>query len=162
MPCSLRIVTLALLVLSPTLALTQEKPESKPGELKAKDLVGTYKIVESQKDGTKSPREKFDGTTVRFTEDAIVATDREKNDVYSASYKLDASKSPAVIVMTSTLPNSKGAVANGLIERDGDTLRLIYTLPKELGGEDAPSPPRDFKTKKGQILSVMEKVKDPQ
>jgi uncharacterized protein (TIGR03067 family) len=162
MSCSRRILTIALLALCPALGLSQERPEAKPAELKAKDLVGTYKIVESHKDGAKSPKETFDGTVVRFTDDSIVATDKEKKEVYSASYKLDASKSPAVIVMTSTLPNAKGAVANGLIERDGDTLRLIYTLPKELGGEDAPSPPKDFKTVKGQILSVMQKVKEPE
>jgi uncharacterized protein (TIGR03067 family) len=158
---SLRFVMVALLALCPAVALTQEKPDGK-AELKAKDLAGTWKIVESHKDGVKSPKEHFEGTIVRFTEDAIVATDKEKKDVYSASYKLDTSKSPAVIVMTSTLPDNKGAVANGLIEREGDTLRLIYTLPKELGGEDAPTPPKDFKTKKGQILSVMQKRTEPE
>ena len=157
-----RFVMVALLALSPAVALTQEKPDGKKAELKAKDLVGTYKLVEAHKDGMKSPKERVDASIVRFTEDTIVATDKEKKDVFSATYKLDTSKSPTVIVMTSTLPDYKGAVANGLIEREGDTLRLIYTLPKELGGEDAPTPPKDFKTKKGQILSVLEKITDPE
>lgn len=151
-----------LCVLVPAVAWTEDgAPDARKTALTAEDLVGSYRIVEAQKHGLKTPKEKIDGMIVRFTEDTIVGTDKDKQDVYSASFKLDTSKSPAVIVMTSTLPNSKGTVAHGLVEQDGETVRLIYTLPKELGGGDAPAPPRDFTCKKGQVLTVIRKISEP-
>jgi len=115
------------------------------------DLIGAYTIVSGEKYGEKEPAGRIEGTTVRFAEDAIVVLDKEKKEVYAQTYKIDAASTPWKIVMTSKITPYKGAgesVAKGLIEKDGDTVRLIYALP---GGET----PTEFKTKDKQLMFVM-------
>src|SRR5436305_2174801 len=102
-------------------------------------LVGTYAIVAGEKGGRPEADERIKGTTVRITADRIVVTDSNTKETFAATYKVDTGKKPWAITMTSTLPPSKGETARGLIERNGDTVRLIYALP---GGEA----PTRFKT----------------
>ena len=52
--------------------------------------------------------------------------------------------------MTSTLAPVKGEVAHGLIEKDGDTVKLIYAIR---GG----AAPDDFTTEENQLMFVMKK-----
>ena len=127
-------------------AIAADKLES------SRDLVGGYTIVSGEKYGEKEPAERIKGATVRITEDRIVVTDKDKTEVYGSEYKLDAGKSPARITMTSKLAPSEDKVAKGLIEKDGDTVRLIYALP----GGDMPT---DFKTKDKQLMFVMKNMK---
>ena len=127
-------------------ALAAEKLDS------AKDLVGAYEIVSGEKFGEKEPAERIKGAMVRFTEDRVVVVDKDKTEVYGAAFKLDASKSPAKITMTSKLAPAEDKVARGLIEKDGETVRLIYALP---GGDT----PTDFKTKDKQLMFVLKYLK---
>jgi hypothetical protein len=53
--------------------------------------------------------------------------------------------------MTSMLAPTKGETVKGLIEKDGEQLRLIYALP---GG----AMPKEFKTQEKQLLFVMKPV----
>ena len=122
------------------------------GSLLPKDLVGTYTMASSENSGRPVPKERIDGVLVRFTETSIIATDTDKKEVYAASYQLTSAENPAKITMTSTLEASKGVEASGLIERNGDTVRLIYRLPD--GKED----PTEFKTRQGQIMVVLKRV----
>jgi hypothetical protein len=46
---------------------------------------------------------------------------------------------------------SKGDKAPGLIQKSGDTVKLIYALPDG-------KPPTEFKTEEGQQLFVLKKV----
>jgi uncharacterized protein (TIGR03067 family) len=117
-----------------------------------KQLEGAYKIVSSEKSGEATPQDKIDGTTVVFTSDKIVATDRDKKEVYSATYKIDATQTPAVISMVSTMPEAKGVTAKGLIEVGKDKVRLIYTLP------DGKIMPTEFKTVDGQVMVTLERM----
>ena len=71
---------------------------------------------------------------------------------FGATYTLDTSKSPWVIHMTSTAP-TEGQKADGLIEKKGNEIRLIYALP----GRGA-SAPTEFKTQKGQQMFVLKPV----
>ena len=115
------------------------------------DLIGGYTIVSGEKYGEKEPTERIEGTTVRFAEDAIIVLDKEKKEVYAQTYKIDTATTPWTIVMKSKITPYKGAedqVARGLIEKNGDTVRLIYAIP---GGEM----PTEFKTKPKQIMFVM-------
>jgi uncharacterized protein (TIGR03067 family) len=114
-------------------------------------LEGTYKITASEKNGEPTPAEKIDGVIVVFTSDKIVATDRDKKEVYSATYKIDATQLPAVISMVSTMPEAKGVTAKGLIEVGKDKVRLIYTLP------DGKIMPTEFKTVDGQVMVTLER-----
>lgn len=118
----------------------------------AADLVGGYTVVSGEKYGQEEPEDRVKGTIVRFTEDRVVVTDKDKTEVYGSEYTLDTSKKPYKITLTSKLAPSEGQVSKGLIEKDGDTVRLIYALP---GGDE----PTSFKTKAKQLMFVMKNEK---
>ena len=118
----------------------------------AAELVGGYTVVSGEKYGQKEPEDRVKGTIVRFTEDRVVVTDKDKSEVYGSEYTLDTSKKPYKITLTSKLAPSAGQVSKGLIEKDGDTVRLIYALP---GGDE----PTSFKTKDKQLMFVMKNEK---
>jgi len=120
-------------------------------QLAPSDLVGAYTVVSGEEFGHKVPDERVAGTTVRFTEDRVVVFDKDQKEVYGATYTLDSGQSPCRITMTSKLGQPEEAVALGLIEKEGDTLRLIYALP---GGDE----PTEFKTKERQLLFEMNKT----
>ncbi len=118
-------------------------------ELKATDLIGNYSIIAGEKFGQPESQERLKGSGVRFSERSVVVSDPDKNETYAADFVLDCSVTPCRITMTATKPNS-GEVAHGLIERSGDTVRLIYSLP----GEEKPT---SFTTAGKQLMFVMEK-----
>jgi uncharacterized protein (TIGR03067 family) len=117
--------------------------------LRPADLVGGYTIVSGEKYGKPEPPERVAGTIVRFTERDVKVVDKDSRELYVADYTLDATKAPCAIALTATVGPSSGDVAQGLIEKTGDTIRLIYALP---GG----AAPTDFHTKEKQLLFVME------
>jgi uncharacterized protein (TIGR03067 family) len=114
-------------------------------------LVGRYVITGGEKEGTKEPDERIKGTTVTFTKETVVVADKDKKEIYSASYKLNATTNPCDITMTSRVDSSAGEIARGLIKKQGDTVQLIYALPT---GEI----PAAFKTKEKQLMFVMKKT----
>lgn len=140
----------------PSFAADDDKPKDKHAKNDSHapaDLIGGYTIVAGEKFGEKEPEERIKGTTVRFAEDAIVVLDKDKKEVYAQTYKIDSSKKPWTIMMKSKITpytdhKSKETVAKGLIEKDGDTVKLIYALP---GGET----PTEFKTKEKQLMFVL-------
>ena len=146
-------LALASLFALGSLALASTFADDKPNKSGAPaDLIGGYTIVSGEKYGIAEPAERIEGTTVRFAEDAIIVLDKEKKEVYAQTYKIDASGTPWKITMKSKITpyseKSEEAVAKGLIEKDGDTVKLIYALP---GGET----PTEFKTKDKQLMFVM-------
>jgi len=123
--------------------------ENKTTDKNALALTGDYLIVSGEKYGQKEPDDRIVGTLVHFTDDRIFVEDRDhKSTPYIADYTLDTSKTPCVITMTKLLEPNKGETVRGLVERDGDQLRLIYALP---GGDM----PKEFKTKDKQLMFVM-------
>lgn len=114
------------------------------------DLVGHYVIVAGERFGMKEPEARIRGTTVTFTKDTVVVADKDKKELYTATYKLNATTNPCDITMTSRVESSAGEIARGLIQKEGDRLRLIYALPT---GEI----PSTFKTKEKQLMFVMKK-----
>jgi len=128
------------------LALQAVGSSEKSGtKLSPAELAGGYTIVSGEKFGLKEPEDRIKGSTVRFTDDRVVVTDKDKKEVYGASYTLEPGDKACRIVMTSKLADKEGEVAHGLIEKNGDTVRLIYALP---GGEE----PTEFKTKDKQLM----------
>jgi uncharacterized protein (TIGR03067 family) len=122
----------------------------------AESLVGGYVITAGEKYGVKEPEERIKGTTVTITKDKIIVADKDKKEIYQASYTLETTTIPSQITMTSRAKDSAGEIARGLIQRDKDDttiLRLIYALPT---GEI----PREFKTKEKQLMFVMKQEKD--
>ncbi|MCA1686565.1 MAG: TIGR03067 domain-containing protein [Planctomycetia bacterium] len=133
-------------------ALTMAGAGGAYGAEGAADLVGGYMIVSGEMAGVPEREERIKGSVVRFSEDRVVVVDKQSKELFGASYKLDTARTPWRITMTSKLSGNEGQVAQGLIEKDGDTVRLIYALP---GGQ----PPTDFKTKEKQLMFVMKPVK---
>jgi uncharacterized protein (TIGR03067 family) len=118
-----------------------------------KSLAGRYTITSGEKEGTKEPEERIKGTTVTFTEETVIVADKDKKEIYSASYKLDTTTTPPQITMTSKVEGSAGETARGLIQQDkddDDVVRLVYALPT---GEI----PSEFKTKEKQLMFVMKR-----
>ncbi len=146
-------VGLGLMILGSSLAIAQEPGATSTGAGKActpEELVGRYAIISGERDGVKEPEERIKDTVVTFTKDKVVVVDKDKKERYSASYKLDSTKNPSTIVMTSKVEGSAGEIARGLIKKEGDTLHLIYALPT---GEI----PAGFKTREKQLMFVMKK-----
>jgi uncharacterized protein (TIGR03067 family) len=121
----------------------QDRPGEKPG---APKLEGTYTIVSGEEGGEPIPEPRIQGSVVKFAADKITATDKDKKEFFAATYKVDTSKTPYRIKMKSTTP--KEAETTGLIEKKGETVRIIYALP---GGEE----PTEFKTKEKQQMFVL-------
>ena len=130
---------------------TGVRSDDKKTDMTAEKLVGTYQIVKGEEYGGKPPKEDVTKVTVKFTKDRITAFDGNNKELYVQTYKLDPSKKPMGIMMTNVKP-SEGMKAKGLIEVEGDTLKLIYALP---GGEM----PTEFKTKAKQLMFEMTKKK---
>ena len=112
------------------------------------DLIGTYTLVSGERDGRALPPERIQHTTVKFTEREVTVANKDRGDIYVASYALDESSDPCAVTMTATRAPDSGDVVLGLIDRRGDIVRLIYALP----GRGAPT---EFKTKPGELLFVM-------
>lgn len=120
------------------------------------ELKGGYTIVKGERDGEPIPAERIKGAIIRFKGDETIGTDKDKKEIYVAKYKLDTSKEPWKISMTTVErkkadgtpkedPKSKDGEhpsTVGLIKKEGDTIVIIYALP---GGKE----PTEFKTKKG-------------
>jgi uncharacterized protein (TIGR03067 family) len=146
-------IGLGLMILATSTAMVQEAGSKSAVSDKActpEDLVGRYVIVSGERDGAKEPEERIKGTVVVFTKQSVVVADKDKKELYSATYKLDSKKSPSDIILTSKVEASAGEQARGLIRKEGDTLQLIYALPT---GEI----PTEFKTKEKQLMFVMKR-----
>jgi len=145
------LTALTAVLLAGVWAAADEKKEK--GKDKAPSLAGEYVIVSGERAGRKEPPERIKGTLVRFTDSAVAVFDMSKRQTYGASYKLDMGKKPWTITMTAATGRNKGEVARGLIEKQGDTVRLIYALP---GGEL----PTGFATKDKQLMFTMKTLKE--
>jgi uncharacterized protein (TIGR03067 family) len=146
----LKTLGLAALLLLAAPVLSEE--QSKSGREAVEQLLGSYTIVSGERFGEPEQPERIQGTLVYFTRNEIRVTDKDSKELYVATYKVDPTKKPWAITMTSTVAPVKGEVVKGLIEKEGDTIRLIYALPR---GET----PKNFKTKERQLLFVMKSLK---
>jgi uncharacterized protein (TIGR03067 family) len=140
------------LLMSLAAAQQTESPPSKAEKTcTPESLQGRYVIVSGEKEGAKEPEERLKGMTVAFTKNSVVVADSEKHEIYSASYELNPTSNPCDITMTSRVESFAGQIARGLIQKEGDIVRLIYALPE---GEI----PTGFKTKEKQLMFVMKKA----
>lgn len=116
------------------------------------ELIGAYEIVAGERGGEKISPERLEGVKVRIGANTITTVDKDKKEVYAATYELDTSQKPWRIMMTATRPPSdgKGDKAAGLIQMEGDTIKLIYALP---GGKA----PTEFKTGEKQQMFVLKR-----
>jgi uncharacterized protein (TIGR03067 family) len=119
---------------------------------KKASLAGTYTILSGERDGNAIPPAEIEGATVVVTPTKIMGTDKDKKEFFSATYTLDATKTPAAIAMTSSMPDKGGKMkeisTTGLVKWDMDKVTIVYALPD---GDT----PTEFKAGKGQHLFVM-------
>ena len=118
-------------------------------------LDGTYTIVSGEHGGKALPKEHFEGGIVKFTDKAIMGTDKDKKEFFAATYTVDTSKTPWEVTMTSKgkEKDAKEEKTTGLMKADGETVTIIYALP---GGKT----PTEFKTGENQNLFVLKRVAD--
>lgn len=130
-----------------------------------KQLVGDYRIVSGENGGEQVLPERLDDVTVRFTEKTVTTYDGERNERFSAVYRLDTQQRPWRIKMTSAPrgaaagapPNGAApasTTSDGLIELAEGRVKVIYALP---GG----TAPKSFQTGERQQLFVLERLPDP-
>lgn len=150
-------VTLAIIALASACFVTagaasplpvpdDKKPSEKTA---AAPLEGGYTIVSGEKDGKAIPPERLKGCVVLFTAEKVVGTDKDKKELFAASYVLDTTHTPWIIKMKSTTPKEEEAI--GLIKKEGDSITLIYSLP------GAPAPV-EFRTRDKQHLFVLKSL----
>ena len=63
---------------------------------------------ERRDQGTRGTDQRNNG---HFTKETVVVADKDKKEIYSASYKLNATTNPCDITMTSRVESSAGEIA---------------------------------------------------
>lgn len=132
----------------------QAEDPTKDSKAHTEQLVGMYEIISGEKEGKEIDSARLKDVRVQIAANAITTYDKDKKEVYAASYELDTSHKPWRLSMTATLTpvDGKGTKAEGLIEKDDDgTVKLIYALP---GGEA----PTEFRAQEKQQLFVLKRL----
>lgn len=135
----------------------QDPADDPKGDPVPENLLGSYEIVSGEHEGTAVPADRIEGSRVRITAESIVTTGSDGKDIYVAKFNLATGSTPWKIAMTATgtPEGGRGEEADGIIEVDGDTVRIAYA-PE--GGVT----PTEFKTvaDSGQNLFVLERVEE--
>jgi uncharacterized protein (TIGR03067 family) len=106
----------------------------------AAKLTGTWKYVSAEKSGEKVDAARLKDGTVIITKETITL----KGDAtFVMKYVLDPAQKPVTIKLTMTeSPFGAGATAEGILELNGDELRLCYA-------QTGAAAPKKFETKEG-------------
>jgi len=143
-------------------------PEKVVSEKEAiEQLVGSYRIVSGEKSGEQILPERLADVTVRITEKTITTYDGDRQQRFSATYRLDTAQRPWRVRMIPVVAANKAGASqaapaatpntspsDGLIEVTEKGAKLVYALPT---GEM----PRSFKAAARQQLFILERLKDP-
>jgi uncharacterized protein (TIGR03067 family) len=109
-------------------------------------LVGTWKLVAGVKDGQKMGEEDLKKFQVILTKDQL--TLKADDATFEMKYDLDAKKKPIAIKLEITKgPIGEGSKADGIIELNGDDLKLCYA---SMGGDA----PKTFEAKEGSKVHL--------
>lgn len=113
-------------------------------------LVGDYHIISGERAGTPIDQKELDAV-ITIRDQTITAYDKEHNKTFAATYTLDMKQTPWRITMISTKAPESGVISKGLIEAEGDRIKLIYALPNG-------PPPTDFNAGERQQMFVLVKT----
>jgi uncharacterized protein (TIGR03067 family) len=130
------------------------RAEEKEKKFDPEKLVGKWEFVSGEKEGTEVKGDGLKGK-VEITKDTLtIKGGEEGKDVFPMNYTLDTKKDPITIVLKGTDGPVKDQTVKGIIELDGDKLKLCYALPDE-------DFPKGFKTKEGSKTHsfVLKRVK---
>ncbi len=112
----------------------------------AEKILGKWTYTAGKKSGADSNLELIQKGTVTITKETITLQDEMNKFVIK--YKIDASKSPAVIEMEITeSPFGAGMRAVGIIAMDGEVLKICYNSMGE-------TPPKQFESKEGESTNM--------
>lgn len=146
----MRLASFAVLALALSAAAQTPPPPAAPAAAKPTqpDLAfdGRYVIVTGERDGRPIPDERVVGKTVRIEKDRIVGVDAAGKEFLDVTFSVDATRAPALLKMKSVLPVA--GETTGLIEKTGDTVRLIYAAPGS-------PPPTAFRTQPMQFMFAL-------
>ena len=117
------------------------------------DLTGEYRIVGGERNGAPIDQTELTDTAIYITDKTIIAYDKERKEMFAATYTIDTKQTPWQITMISTKSPDVGTVAKGLIKAEQDKVKLVYALPNG-------QPPTDFKA--GQEQQMFDMVKASQ
>lgn len=122
----------------------------------APKIEGNYVIVGGVKDGKKANTE-TDKKQTAVVINAKTFVLGEKGKGFVMSYKLDASATPAKVDMVileapEVFADAKGSKAYGIVAAKGDTLKLAYSLDKDMR-------PTDFSGKSGFAFEMKKAAK---
>jgi uncharacterized protein (TIGR03067 family) len=116
----------------------EEKKEKKP------DSDGTWNITSVEVGGNKIPDEMLKANPWKITMTGDKWTLKMGDTVSSGTSKVDASKKPMEIDVTTTEGPEKGSTIIGIVEIKGDTMRACWDTkgkvrPKEFSTKDQPT-----------------------
>ena len=111
-------------------------------------LDGQHQIISGERDGKALTENDIKGCTFRFTGDKVVGATKDNTEFLNGTYALNCDKSPCMITIKLAQGSDKGKELHGLVERTGDTIRIIYAGP---GAPD----PTEFKTKQNQAMYTL-------
>jgi uncharacterized protein (TIGR03067 family) len=142
--------TVAVLALAACGATADDRKLTQP--VMKQSLEGSYTILSGEREGKPIPMAEIDGSTVVVTKTNIMSADKDKKELFSATYTLDLTKTPATISMTRRMPGKDGSTieetAAGLVKWEMDKVTIVYAMP---GGKT----PTEFKAGDKQILLVL-------
>ena len=141
--------TRSYLILAILLLIAPACTGRSPDQSKA-DLTGEYRIVSGERNGAPIDQAELTDTAIYITDKTIIAYDKERKEMFAATYTLETKQAPWQITMISTKSPDVGAIAKGLVETDQNKVKLIYALPNG-------QPPTDFKAGQQQQMFVMVK-----
>jgi uncharacterized protein (TIGR03067 family) len=108
---------------------------------------GNYVAVSGEREGKPLTEDQLRGVTFRFDGDKMVITDKSGKEIHKCTHTIDTSAKPWRITMKVT-DSAGDKTVIGLIEKDGDTVRIVYPLA---GGET----PTEFKAKEKQEMYTL-------
>src|SRR5262245_47823317 len=113
-----------------------------------KKFAGSWKMTKFESGDKKAPPEEF-FAKIRFVfegEKLLVKVEGQTKD--ETTFKIDPSKKPKQIDVTSSMGPNKGKVAEGIYELDGDKLKICTPQP----GEPRPT---EFKAPMGSKTGIL-------
>lgn len=149
---------LAALLCTPLSGFGEEKntQESVDRTRPAEQILGFWKIVKGINQGEEMSREELEGSRVLVKRYMMITYDRDQKERYRATFKIDDSKKPMHINMTSMVEGRPPVESVGIIKIDKDRWMICYALPGE------PRPEKFESTEDGRtMLFVHEPTKEP-
>ena len=101
---------------------------------------GTWVIAAMEVGGMKVPEESLKKQSTKLTLDGEKWTLKIGNDAGAGTSKVDATKHPTEMDITTTEGANKGSVIKAIVERTGDTMKVCF----DNSGKERP---KDFSTK---------------